>query len=62
MMPKLISEGATPMIAMRAARFGNEFHGDPIDRMLAATALEHGCVIATKDERIRGYSPLRTVW
>lgn len=52
----------TPPIAVRAARFGAEFHGDPIGRMLAATALELGCALVTKDGRLRRVPALRTIW
>jgi PIN domain nuclease of toxin-antitoxin system len=30
-----------------------EFHGDPADRLIVATALTHGLVLATHDQAIR---------
>jgi PIN domain nuclease of toxin-antitoxin system len=47
--------------AVAAARLPG-FHGDPVDRMIAATALSLGCSVVTKDRRLRSYRPLRTVW
>lgn len=29
-----------------------EFHADPVDRLIVATALEHGATLVTADERI----------
>lgn len=52
----------SPRIAARSARLEKRFLGDPADRILIATALEHGCPIVSKDERIRHYPRLRVVW
>jgi len=38
-----------------------EFHGDPADRLIVATALTHGLVLATHDQAIRG-SGVVTIW
>jgi PIN domain nuclease of toxin-antitoxin system len=40
------------------------FRGDPADRLIYATAVEHGWSLVTKDERIRGDGQARrlTVW
>lgn len=51
----------TPEIAVPAARLAG-FHGDPADRLIAATALALNCVLVTKDRKLRAYRPLRTVW
>ena len=37
-------------------------HDDPADRIIAATAMDLGCALVTKDKRLRGYKPLKTVW
>lgn len=37
-------------------------HDDPADRIIAATAMTLGCALVTKDKRLRGYEPLKTVW
>ncbi len=36
-------------------------HGDPADRLITATALEHNCKLATVDERLLSFEPLQTV-
>jgi PIN domain nuclease of toxin-antitoxin system len=38
------------------------FHGDPIDRLIYATAVEHDARLVTADERLRQFDPERTVW
>ena len=52
----------SPRIAARSAKLGEEFLGDPVDRILVATALEYGCPIVSKDQRIRRYRPVRVIW
>ena len=49
-------------IAARSVTLPGDFHGDPADRMIVATAREKGMVIITKDERIRKYPHVQTVW
>lgn len=39
-----------------------QFHGDPIDRLIYATAVEHDARLITADERLRQFDPERTVW
>jgi PIN domain nuclease of toxin-antitoxin system len=39
-----------------------DFHGDPIDRLVYATAVEHDARLVTADERLRQFDPERTVW
>ena len=64
-----LSEGvrtiaATPAIAATAAELPATFPGDPADRLIYATAIELGCVLVTKDERMRAHRHSRrvTVW
>lgn len=52
----------SPRIAVRSTRLGEGFSGDPVDCMLVATALEYGCPIVSKDDRIRKYSKVRVIW
>ena len=49
--------GLTPSIAVRAAEFGDAFPGDPGDRLIYATAIEHGWRLVTKDRRFRDQDP-----
>ncbi len=39
-----------------------EFHGDPIDRLIYATAVEHDARLVSADERLRRSDPARIVW
>jgi PIN domain nuclease of toxin-antitoxin system len=38
------------------------FHGDRADQMLVATARHHGAVVVTKDQRIRRYVHVQSIW
>ena len=52
----------SPRIAVRSARLGEGFRGDPADRIIVATALEYGCGIVSKDQRIHSYPHVRSIW
>jgi PIN domain nuclease of toxin-antitoxin system len=39
-----------------------EFHGDPADRLIYATAVEHDALLVSADERLRESDPARVVW
>jgi PIN domain nuclease of toxin-antitoxin system len=45
----------TPAIADTAASLPSSFPGDPADRLIYATAIEHGWRLVTKDRRIRAH-------
>jgi PIN domain nuclease of toxin-antitoxin system len=47
--------GITPAIADIAAALPPTFPGDPADRLIYATAVEHGIQLVTKDERMRAH-------
>ena len=47
----LIEIAVDGAIALRAAGF-TSLHGDPIDRLIAATALERNAILLTADERL----------
>jgi PIN domain nuclease of toxin-antitoxin system len=51
-----------PAIAVRSTKLPGEFHPDPADRMIVATALEHGAPIITPDDRIRSYPHVQSAW
>jgi PIN domain nuclease of toxin-antitoxin system len=51
----------TPDIAVASTRIDLP-HGDPADRLIAATALTHGAVLVTADERLRASNVVATVW
>ena len=56
--------GITPAIADTAVALPAAFAGDPADRIIYATAVEHGWHLVTKDRRLRrhGHPPDITVW
>lgn len=51
----------TPAIADVAVSLPASFPGDPADRMIYATALEHGWRLVTKDRRLRDHRHTRAV-
>ena len=61
-LPNIQLAHLSPRIAARSARLEEGFLGDPADRIIVATALEHGCPIVSKDQRIRRYRPVRVIW
>lgn len=56
--------GITPAIADSAAGLPSSFPRDPTDRIIYATAIEHGVKLVTKDEAIAGHDQPRSlvVW
>jgi len=56
--------GVTPAIADTAVALPSSFPGDPADRLIYATAIEHGLDLITKDQAIRDHDNPRslTVW
>lgn len=56
--------GLTPAIADAAVSLPSSFPGDPADRLIYATAIEHGLKLITKDRAIRDHDHPRSlaVW
>ena len=52
----------THRVAAEAGALGPEFPGDPADRIIYATTVEHGTRLVTRDRALRRLDPLRTVW
>jgi PIN domain nuclease of toxin-antitoxin system len=50
----------TPHIATTA--LDRDLHGDPADRLIAATALSEGAVLITKDAKLAACPGLQTLW
>lgn len=49
-------------IAVRSVNLPGSLHSDPADRIIAATASQLCVPLVTKDERLRGYPLIKTVW
>jgi len=49
-------------IGIEAVNLPGEFHKDPADRIIVATARKFGAPIVTADEKIRAYRHVRTIW
>ena len=49
-------------IALKSVQLPGNLHSDPADRIIIATAVSLGAVLVTKDEKIRNYKHVKTVW
>jgi PIN domain nuclease of toxin-antitoxin system len=52
----------TPEIVALATQFPNAYPGDPIDRLIGATARAEGLALITRDENLRKSPLLKTIW
>ena len=59
--PGVVLLDMTPEIAIESNRLPGDFHRDPADRILVATALEHSCPLVTSDGRILEYPHVNTI-
>jgi PIN domain nuclease of toxin-antitoxin system len=51
----------TPEIAIESTRLPGEFHRDPADQMIVATARLYGCPLVTSDDKILSYPHVTTI-
>jgi PIN domain nuclease of toxin-antitoxin system len=58
--PRVRALALTRDIALRADTL--QMHADPADRFIAATTLEHGASLLTKDKPLRALDWLPTTW
>lgn len=49
-------------IAVKSTELPGEFHKDPADRLIVATARKFAAPLVTADEKIRTYPHVRTIW
>jgi PIN domain nuclease of toxin-antitoxin system len=49
-------------ITLRSVDLPDNFHPDPADRIITATAMTMGLPLVTKDDKIRNYQHLKTIW
>ncbi len=51
----------TPQIAIESTRLPGEFHRDPADQIIVATARIHDCPLLTVDDKILNYPHVKVV-
>jgi PIN domain nuclease of toxin-antitoxin system len=51
----------TPEISAESTRLPGEFHRDPADQIIVATARVLNCALVTSDERILNYPQVKTI-
>lgn len=49
-------------IAVKSTELPGEFHKDPADRLIIATARKLAAPLVTADEKIRNYQHVRSIW
>ncbi len=49
-------------LALKSVQLPGILHNDPADRIIIATTVSLGAVLVTKDEKIRNYPHVKTVW
>ncbi|PXF54105.1 MAG: hypothetical protein C4B58_16220 [Deltaproteobacteria bacterium] len=52
----------TPEIAMESCNLPGDFHKDPADRIIVATARTHNLTLLTKDRKIIEYLHVKAIW
>ncbi|HQU36675.1 MAG TPA: type II toxin-antitoxin system VapC family toxin [Anaerolineales bacterium] len=51
----------SPEISVESTRLPGEFHRDPADQIIVATARIYNCALVTSDEQIIEYSHIKTI-
>ena len=52
----------TMSILVESCELPQPFHGDPADQMIVATVRQHEGLLITKDQKLRKYAHVETVW
>ena len=52
----------TPKVAVESCELPGDFHGDPADRIIVATARVNGATLVTKDQKILKYPHVKSIW
>jgi PIN domain nuclease of toxin-antitoxin system len=61
-LPFLTFVAVSNAIAVESVRLPDFPHADPADRIIAATALSLGAALVTKDQKLRDYPHVKTIW
>lgn len=51
----------TPEIAIESTQLPGDFHRDPADQIIVATARKHNCPLITLDDKILNYEHVQTI-
>lgn len=49
-------------LAVESVRLPDFTHADPADRIIVATAMSMGARLVTKDDKLKGYKHIKTIW
>ena len=60
--PRLSVAELTPDVSIESNRLPGDFHRDPADRIIVATARVTGATIITADRAIRSYPHVSSLW
>jgi PIN domain nuclease of toxin-antitoxin system len=52
----------TPKVAIESCELPGDFHRDPADRIIVATARVNGATLVTRDQKILGYPHVKSIW
>jgi PIN domain nuclease of toxin-antitoxin system len=52
----------TPAVLMESCELPQPFHGDPADQLIVASARHHGATLVTRDQKLRRYGHVQTLW
>jgi PIN domain nuclease of toxin-antitoxin system len=52
----------SPGISVLSTRLPGEFHGDPADRLIVASSLAANAPLVSRDEKIRSWAFIQTIW
>lgn len=52
----------TPKVAVASCQLPGDFHKDPADRIIVATARIHDATVVTKDQAILNYPHVKSIW
>ena len=61
-LPGLHLAEITRPILVESCELPQPFHGDPADQIIVATARRENAVLVTRDDKMRGYSHVRSLW
>ena len=60
-LPDMQLLGLTPRIAISSTKLPGDFHRDPADQVIVATAREYDCELLTVDDKILKYAHVKTL-